>query len=113
MHSQSDAGMMRAVGMPEWLIAHDQFEFEKAALRLIENDAERTSIARKLRDIDVEMVFSDREGNEYSTDFTNAVWFAYTKHESIQQSGKRYWTVAERRQFRDDKVAAGDAGGEH
>lgn len=108
VHSQTDSGSMRAVGMPEWLITHDQSEFERAALRLIESDAERLAIAHRLRDVDVDMVFSSREGNEYASDFANAVWFAYSNHEAIQRSGRRYWTVAERSEFHGDEVMAGN-----
>ncbi len=108
LHSQTDSGSMRAVGMPEWLIAHDWSEFERAALRLIESDAERLAIAHRLRDVDVDMIFSSREGNEYASDFANAVWFAYLNHEAILRSGRRYWRVEERREFQGDHALAGN-----
>jgi len=107
VHSQSDSGMMRAVGMPEWLIAHDIAEYENAALRLIENDRERFAIAQMLRSLDVEKVFTDRPGNEHSADFADAVWFAYSHHEEIQHSGRRYWSVAQRREFYGGNLSAG------
>lgn len=97
VHSQTDAGMMRAMGMPEWLITHDEVEYAHAALRLIECDADRLSIARTLGGVDMEEVFSDRPGNECSADFADAAWFIYLNHERIQRSGRRYWKVTDRR----------------
>lgn len=108
VHSQMDSAMMRAVGLPEWLITHDSAEFESAALRLIANDQERVSLARMLNRLDIEEIFSDRPGNRYSADFADAAWFVYLNHERIRQSGKRYWTVAERRGFRSEVASVED-----
>ncbi len=108
VHSQMDAAMMRAVGLPEWLITRDPEGFESAALRLIDNDRERVALARVLASLDIENVFSDRPGNEYSTDFAEAAWFIYLNHERIRNSGRRYWTVAERRGFQGGVETAED-----
>jgi len=108
VHGQTDAGMMRAMGMSDWLIAHDEAEYVRAALRLIESDADRIEIARKLRDVDVDAIFGEESGVAHSVDFANAVWFAYTNHEAIQRSGRRYWTVAERCGFRGDTASGED-----
>ncbi len=99
VHSQMDSAMMRAVGMPEWLIARDVVDYESAALRLINDDSVRVEIARMLNHLEIEKIFSDRPGNDYSTDFADAIWFAYANHEAIQRVSRRYWTVAQRRAF--------------
>ncbi len=101
-HSRTDSGMMRAVGMPEWLICHDIKEFEDAAVRLIENDDERSAIANHLLSIDVRRVFLDGPGNRNSEDFRDALWFAYQNHEAITVSGRRFWSVADRSAFKRD-----------
>lgn len=101
VHSQMDSAMMRAAGMPEWLIAHDITGYENAALRLVNNDHERVAIARLLSNKKIEEIFGDRPGNEYSADFADAAWFIYLSHEKIQESGRRYWTVAERKELQD------------
>lgn len=108
VHSQTDSGSMRAVGLPEWLITDGESEFERAALRLIESDADRLAIAHRLRDVDVDMVFGSREGNEHASDFANAAWFAYSNHEAIRRTGRRYWKVEDRREFHGDGVLAGN-----
>jgi len=99
VHSQTDSGMMRSVGLPEWLITYHPAEFERAALRLVNNDAERVAIARFLLAKDVEGIFRDRSGNQYSLDFLRCLWTIYARHEDLRSSGKRYWSVAERAAF--------------
>ncbi|MBK8062978.1 MAG: hypothetical protein IPK29_01960 [Betaproteobacteria bacterium] len=96
VHSQTDSGMMRSVGVPDWLITYHPSEFERAALRLIGSDAERVAIAERLLETDIEGVFKDRPDSQYSRDFAAAVWNLYARHEEIQRSAVRYWTVADR-----------------
>jgi len=102
-HSRTDAGMMRAVGMPEWLIGHNIGEFEDAAVRLVENDGERLAIARQLLSTDIAHVFFDRPGNRNTQDFLDALWFVYRNHEAICASGRRSWTIGERTVFERDR----------
>lgn len=102
-HSRTDSGMMRAVGLPEWLIGHDIDEFEDAAVRLIANDDERFAIASHLLSTDVMRVFLDGPGNRNSRDFGDALWFVYLNHEAISRSGRRFWTIEERSAFERDR----------
>ena len=88
--------MLRSVGVPDWLITYHPSEFERAALRLIGSDAERVAIAERLLETDIEGVFKDRPDSQYSRDFAAAVWNLYARHEEIQRSAVRYWTVADR-----------------
>ena len=96
VHSQTDSGMMRSVGVPEWLITYHANEFERAAIRLIDSDLERLAVAGQLLATDIEAVFADRPGNQYSEDFLRAFWFIYQNHERVRKSTNRYWSVADR-----------------
>lgn len=95
-HSQQDPGMMRAAGLPEWLITYHPAEYERAALRLIHSDAERVGIARVLRTTDVAKIFFARENDPRVDDYLNLFDWIFRNHERIVGSGKRYWTVADR-----------------
>ena len=44
VHEAFDGGMMRRMGMPEWLIANNEEQYEAAVCRLIDDDAERFAI---------------------------------------------------------------------
>ena len=48
VHEAIDGGMMRRMGMPEWLIANNEDEYEAAVCRLIDDDAERIAIREAL-----------------------------------------------------------------
>lgn len=48
IHESIDGGMMRRMCMPEWLIAKNEEQYEKAVCRLIDNDSERLSIRKAL-----------------------------------------------------------------
>ena len=99
-HGQSDAGMMRHAGLPEWLITYHPAEYERAALRLIDNDAERIAVARQLADTDIEKVFLDQSNHRHAEDFLRIFEWIYRDHEKIQWSGRRYWSLEQRAGFR-------------
>ena len=44
IHEAMNGGMMRRMGMPEWLIANNEEQYKLAVCRLIDNDAERYCI---------------------------------------------------------------------
>jgi hypothetical protein len=96
-HGRSDAAMMRIAGVPEWLIAHSVSEYEDAALRLILEHKTRCDVAHKLLRTDVTSAFMEHSGRGYTQDFAEAVWWLYTMHEDVQLTGKRHWTVEERK----------------
>jgi hypothetical protein len=96
IHGQIDAAMIRRAKMPTWLIARDRMQYEAAALRLIENDEERLSIARQIANTDVIKLFTESSSEASSGDVLRALTFLYGHHELIQASGKRHWTPAER-----------------
>ncbi len=99
VHSQTDSGMMRRVGLPEWLITYHPSEYERAALRLIASDAERVGIARQLMNTDVFDHFMRVAEQVPKTEFLDVMWFIYRHHEAIRGTGRRYWPVGEREAY--------------
>lgn len=99
MHGQMDAGMMRRVGLPEGLITKDAMDYERAALRVIEDNAERVAVACALANADVGTLFSTIDAEVPADEFLRAVNFIYENHESIQETGHRYWTAQDRESF--------------
>ena len=98
-HSQQDPGMMRAAGLPEWLITYHPAEYERAALRLIHSDSERVAIAQLLRATDVSKIFFAQENDPRVDDYLDLFDWIFRNHERIVAGGKRYWTVEERKAF--------------
>lgn len=43
-----DEAMFRRLGLPEWLVAHNEDEYVSAALRLIDEDGTRLSLRRQM-----------------------------------------------------------------
>lgn len=99
VHSQSDSGMMRMAGLPEWLVTRTPAEFESAALRLIGDHAERVAVARQLAATDIEKIFMAPHAAESPDNFLHIFEWIYENHERIQQTGRRYWTIEQRRAF--------------
>ncbi|MFM0514804.1 peptide transporter [Paraburkholderia sp. RL17-373-BIF-A] len=48
VHEHIDEGMFRRLGFPEWMVTKTNEEYKAAALRLIENAAERNELSAKL-----------------------------------------------------------------
>jgi hypothetical protein len=48
VHEHIDEGMFRRLGFPEWTIAHTREDYVQAALRLIDNAAERAQLEQEL-----------------------------------------------------------------
>ncbi len=99
VHAQTDSGMMRRAGLPEWLIAYHPAEYERVALRLITQDAERVAIGRQLLELDVTKAFMQEHRAAEEKEFAQLFWDVYTKHERIQASGKRVWKSGELKVF--------------
>lgn len=77
-HATCDAKMLRRAGMPEWLVAHSTEEYIAAAVRLIEDDAERVRMSRYLVDeADIAGKFLSAPPAEFATSFVDAVWKIY------------------------------------
>ena len=98
-HSRTDKRFIRLFGLPEWLIAGSEEEYEKAALRLIGDDEERCRLARQILDADPDRVLYAEEHDLYPTDFVDTFWWICENHERIKKSGKRAWTWEDRQAF--------------
>jgi hypothetical protein len=88
-HSRTDAAMIRMCNLPDSTIAYNEAEYERLALRLIENDEERVRIARQLRGVDMNRLFFSKP--VASRSFVELFWKIYQNHERILGSGRRYW----------------------
>lgn len=96
-HGQSDAAMIRHAGLPDSLIARSAAEYQDIALRLIRNDAERSALVAQLRRTDISARFLERSDHRFADDFLRLFRWIYDAHEAIQASGRRWWTVEDRR----------------
>jgi hypothetical protein len=94
-----DSMMLRRLGMPEWLIAQDEEAYIAAALRLIDDDAERVALSRQIFALDVESVISGDASTPLRRDVVDAVWWIYQNHEAIKASGRKVFRAADRQVF--------------
>jgi hypothetical protein len=90
-HSRLDSRIVRLFGLPEWVITHSEEEYEKAALRLINDDEERLSLSYSLIARDpMEVIAGERLA--FGTHFVSTVQFMYEHHEAIQEQGAKIIT---------------------
>ena len=94
-----DSMMLRRLGIPEWLIAQDEEAYIAAALRLIDDDAERVALSRQIFALDVESVISGDASTPLRRDVVDAVWWIYRNHEAIKASGRKVFRAADRQVF--------------
>lgn len=94
-----DSMMLRRLGMPAWLIAQDEEAYIAAALRLIDDDAERVALSRQILALDVESVISGDASTPLRRDVVDAVWWIYRNHEAIKASGRKVFRAADRQVF--------------
>ncbi|MFW6169363.1 MAG: hypothetical protein ACODAD_02655 [Planctomycetota bacterium] len=97
VHSHIDTGLLRRIGLPPWLTANNEQEYEDIVLRLIHHDDERVSLGKFLLQQDLDGIFFDGNSHE----FAEAVRWIYEHHETIQADGRQTWTVADRRSMSD------------
>ena len=102
-HSRTDARFVVLFELPDWLVAAESSEFMSAAARLIQDDAERITLSRRILDADPSAVLFEKEQSAYPTDFVDTVWWAHANHEGIQRSDRRIWSHADRLVFLEDK----------
>lgn len=107
VHSQSDAAMIRAAGLPESLIARTPEQYERIAIRLINDESERMQLKNQLLNTDIADLFFGTSDHRFSDDFLRIFWWIYQRHEAIQQCGTRRWSVKARESFSSDAHGAG------
>ncbi len=93
-YARTDRRVLRAVGLPDWLLARDEESYIAAALRLCRDDAERVLLSRSLLSAR-ERLFVD-DPKHHPTAFVDALTWIYEHHEAIQASPRRFWWPEDR-----------------
>ncbi len=96
VHSRSDAGFIRQIDGPEWLIAHTHDEFVQAALRLIHDDEERVALSNAILERDLDTLYHDSSYREQPKDFGALFAWLHENHEAISADDRKHWTLADR-----------------
>ena len=96
LHARTDSMLLRRLGMPEWLITQNEDEYIAAALRVIDNDAERIALSRQALALDVDRVLFGDATTPLRSDVVDAMWWIYQNHEAIKASGRKVFRAADR-----------------
>jgi predicted O-linked N-acetylglucosamine transferase (SPINDLY family) len=91
--------LLRRLGMPEWLIAQDEEAYIAAAIRVIDNDAERVALSQQALALDIDRVLFGDGTTKLRSDVVEAVWWIYQNHEAIKASGRKVFRAADRAIF--------------
>lgn len=101
-----DCGMLRRMGMPEWVVAENEEEYEALALSLIHNDDKRKELLEFIKTIDLNEVFFTTKKDH---GFVNSVNEVYLKHELIQERNIKEITLEELVELDSDSIAYNSA----
>jgi predicted O-linked N-acetylglucosamine transferase (SPINDLY family) len=96
LHARTDSMLLRRLGMPEWLITQNEDEYIAAALRVIDNDAERIALSRQALALDVDRVLFGDGTTPLRSDVVDAMRWVYQNHEAIKASGRKVFRAADR-----------------
>ena len=96
LHARTDSMLLRRLGMPEWLITQNEDEYIAAALRVIDNDAERIALSRQALALDVDRVLFGDATTPLRSDVVDAMWWIYQNHEAIKASDRKVFRAADR-----------------
>ena len=99
LHGRTDSMLLRRLGLPEWLIAHDEDEYVAAALRVIDDDDTRVALSRQALALDIDTLLFGDADTPLRSEVGDAVWWIYQNHERIQASGRHAWSVRDRAEF--------------
>jgi hypothetical protein len=97
LHARTDSMLLRRLGMPEWMIAQDEEAYIAAALRVIDNDAERVALSRQALALDIDRLLFGDASSPLKCDVVDAVWWIYQNHEAIKASGRKVFRAADRK----------------
>ncbi len=100
-HSRTDYRLVRLFALPEWLAATNEAEYEAAALRLIEDEETRISVARHILDAHPYDTIFERPTDFYPNDYAELFRWIYDRHEEIKASGRKVWTWEDRERMRE------------
>ena len=94
IHSHADSGMIRLLGLPNWLCAQSILEFEAAAKRLIEEDELRIALSHQTIAANAREVFLSHSVGEKT--FLDTILWIYFNLEKIQKVNKKVWKQLDR-----------------
>lgn len=86
IHSRSDGSMIRRVGLPDWMIAHSEEEYVRAAVRMASSATDRQNASELLREIDVKAEFYGDGPPEVHGSFLKAFEKIYQEKLDEQQA---------------------------
>ena len=95
--SRTDYRLARLLDSPEWLTAENEAAYEAAALRLIEDDALRVSLSRRILEKDPYKAIFEDPSEFYPNDYLELFSWIYDHHEQMEASEKRAWRWEDRR----------------
>jgi predicted O-linked N-acetylglucosamine transferase (SPINDLY family) len=95
-HARTDAMLLRRLGMPSWLVCADAEAYVAAALRVIDDDAQRVALSRQALALDIDRVLYGDATTRLGSEVADAVWWMYRNHESIQASAQRVYKLEDR-----------------
>lgn len=90
-HARTDAMLMRLLGLPEWLICHQEDEYIDMALRVIGDDRLRVELARQAVALDIDNRLFGDAATPLGTEIVDAAWWVYENHEAIKADGRKAW----------------------
>lgn len=93
--SMGDRDVVEAAGLPGWLLARSDDEYFDAAMRLINDDAERATLRQHLLETDLRGRLFKPAQPEDETEFVDAMWWLYENHEAMQASTAHSFKVGE------------------
>ncbi len=100
-HGRTDAMLLRRLGMPDWLIARTEQEYETAALRIIDDDNLRVTLSEQAVALDIDgLIFGDA-ATPLRHEVRDAVWWLYRHHEAALADGRKLWDENGRASFPD------------
>jgi hypothetical protein len=95
-HARTDMRYQKVTPQPGWTMADTVDGYVRAAIRLIDDDAERVSMSEALLASDPQRAFFEDEHRQYPDDFPDAVDWIWRHHAAIKASGRQFWRAADR-----------------
>jgi len=95
---RTDAGLIRAAGLPDYLICSSEEQYEKVAADLIVNRDKLADLSRFLFDAKLEENLHDGEAK-----MSDVFEWLYQNHETIKASGKKYLKAFQRKDLHDQQ----------
>ncbi len=96
-HSLTDWRLARLMAQPEWLTAEDEPAYERAALRLIDDDAARIEVARAILAANPREAIFANPRDFHADDYLDLFSWIYRHHEQVQKDGRKVWRWEDRR----------------